>query len=168
MADRRMKRAWGPLVVAGMWGAPALGVTVISRFDSGVEGWSVEGPGQLEWVASAPGGFIRVTRTAPGEVYLVAPPSYQQADCVSPLPDLCFSVRADRLVARSQEVAIETTRLTLFVAAGCECAGCWFPWHRRVFISFSPVTITGVKIVVGVDPDLPVGEVTEFDNIKWK
>lgn len=153
----------------------AQAVTAISRFESGLEGWTLEGAGQLEWITSggSPGGYIRVTRTGPGEVYLVAPASFHQSACtgVDASCIVCLSVTADRPIARSLWYEVQTSRGVMTEQPGIGCQGCWFPAARDVYLSgpgSGALDYQGLRIRVGVDPALPIGEVMLFDNIEFR
>jgi hypothetical protein len=146
----------------------ASAVTGISRFDSGLEGWTVEGPGHLEWVASAGGGHIRATRTGPGEVYLVAPAWYGGTCSGSPgNSDMCFSVKTDRAAGRPIGVTWQTSQGDVAIGIETGCESCWFPANRLGGL-FGQVSYSPLKIRLGVDPSLPVGEVMLFDNIEFR
>lgn len=156
--------------VAGLSAGPAVAATAISRFDSGLEGWTLTGPGQLEWVAAGgnAGGYIRVTRTGPGEVFLEAPSGFQ-GSCSSTFhsPTVWFSVRTGAAIGRSIGVEIQTATGALSLTPFVGCQGCWFPANASVAVS-GPATFQSVRIRVGVDPALPVGEVMEFDNVEFR
>lgn len=154
------------LVGAACWTPAANAVTAISRFDTGLDGWTVEGPGQLDWVAGPFGGHIQVTRVGPGEVYLVAPSSFHQSNCIYGYPTTSFTVTTDRAGSRPIQVEVQSLQPPTISVLNVPCVGCAFPWNKR---AFGPANeVTGLRIRVGVDAALPLGEVVIFDNIEFR
>ena len=87
------------LLVAVTLASRALAFDVESRFDSGLEGWTLEGPGTVEWVATpGTGGHLKVTRTGAGELYLVAPSAFH-ANWVGSRPRFTLNYRPTTNVA---------------------------------------------------------------------
>lgn len=162
--------------------SPAWAIDVVSRFDSGTDGWTLEGPGTLEWVAAGGhngGGGLKVTRTGPGEVYLVAPPAFNGnwAPPASQFPvgKLTFNYyNFGPYSQSSRPLRIEATgsagsaQNDSFTSPQSIYQNAW----SAILVGLTPspvfTNITGVKIRLGLDPAMPVGEVFLIDDIGFK
>ena len=167
-------------VLAGAAASVAYGQTsraVVSRFSESAEGWTLEGPGQLAWMA---GGFLEVTRTGAGDLYLVAPPAFH-GEWGSPLPPQFVDPRvslnyfvsgpgADRsLVAElSGPVGTATGATAAFIVCGGLPA--WIPVTPRQWsVAGSwPTTVTAMRIRIDHTSANPVGEVFQVDDISLR
>ncbi len=165
---RRLKVA--AVAVAGL-ASNTYAITAVSRFDTGPEGWTLEGPGQLEWLASGghSGGCLRVTRTGPGEVYLVAPASYAGTCLNQSLGNgnVCMSILSDRVPLRPLLASWQTPLYEYTTPIDIGCSGCWFP-GSTLGAGLSGTSFGAMKLRVGVDPTLPVGEVMLLDDIQLR
>lgn len=175
-------RRLGIAAISGLvfFASPAWAIDVVSRFDSGTDGWTLEGPGTLEWVATGGhngGGGLRVTRTGPGEVYLVAPAAFQGV--WSPLAnDPTGRLTIHYFLAATS--TSPTRKLQLEASGPAGAAVCDAQFSNAVYqgvwsgifigVVQSPVfsNVTGMKIRLGLDPTTPVGEVIRIDDIGYK
>lgn len=139
--------------------------------------------GTLEWLASGgrSGGCLRVTRTGPGEIYLVAPSAFFGNWSSASVPG---GLRAGKFwldYFPSPQSAPPTRAMTYEVSgpAGSSSgngiyyqsvySGVWsavamFNWSQSPALE----NVTQVKVRLGLDVSLPVGEVMLIDNIGYK
>lgn len=174
-----MNKVVAAMIVAGWCAAAsdAKALVAVSRFDTGLDGWSLEGPGTLEWVGTGGhgGGCLKVTRTGSGELYLVAPASFHgnwAASSASP-SNLRHKVSFDfQPLAGSQnrgiayDVAGSLGGGANSTPASIVFAGRWNAvalWSWQSSPAFGDVQ--NFRIRLGVRAELPVDEIMLIDNI---
>jgi hypothetical protein len=158
------------MVVAAAVSTKAMAFDVESRFDSGLEGWTLEGPGSLEWISTpGTGGHLKVTRTGMGELYLVAPPSFHGD----------WRGRRPRFTLNYKQPAISAMRGTSIEVSGPGGLVIMGSGHTGIYANTWTATagwmssqqglviqnVTSVRVRIGTDPTLPIGEVAYVDSM---